>query len=153
VVVVVVLAVVVFFFLLLFFFVVVVASVVVVPAVVVVPTLSSFSFGRGGIPSWEGMGGMPPPFSTQQRMLALPQSTFSRTWSQIREAMEWMHFPGQSDTVAVLVTEPRKPDKKLLKPPEGLGLGLLGGGILSSISTATPTASRHAHPTHNILIL
>jgi len=146
VVVVVVAVVVVFFFLFLLFLVVVVVSVVVVLGVVVVlVSLSAFSLGRGGIPS-SGSGGIPrtppPPFSTQHLMLGVGQSTFSRTWSQIREAMAWMHLPGQLSTVAVLVTDPRKPDRKLLNPPWGLGLGLEGGGSLSSTSMAWAAAQR-----------
>jgi len=89
-----------------------------------------------------------PPFSTQHLMFGVGQSTFSSTWSQMREAMAWMHFPGQLSTVAVLVTEPRKPDRKLLNPPCGLGLGLEGGGNLSSTSMASAWTTTQANIAH-----
>ena len=48
-------------------------------------------------------------FSTQHLMLEAGHETSVTTSSHIREAMAWIHFPGQPSAVAVLVTEPRKP--------------------------------------------
>ena len=43
-------------------------------------------------------------------MLAEGQVTSSTTPSQSKAAKEWMHFPGQLSTSAVLVTDPNKPE-------------------------------------------
>jgi len=100
-------------------------------------TSSSFSFGRGGISSPRssassrptfslggGLGLEELDFSTQHLMLEAGHETSVTTSSHIREAMAWIHFPGQPSAVAVLVTEPRKPERKdpKLDPLPGLGL-------------------------------
>ena len=48
--------------------------------------------------------------STQHFMLAEGQVTSSTTPSHSNAAKEWMHFPGQLSTSAVLVTDPNKPE-------------------------------------------
>ena len=84
----------------------------------------SSAFGRGGISSPRSRASSKPTFSlgggfgleevdfsTQHRMLEAGQETSVMTSSHMREAMAWIHLPGQPSAVAVLVTEPRKPDK------------------------------------------
>ena len=51
-------------------------------------------------------------FSTQHLMLEAGQVISWMTSSHMREAMAWIHFPGQPSAVAVLVTDPRKPGKE-----------------------------------------
>jgi len=113
----------------------------------------------------ESLGGAWPalvPFSTQQRMLEVGHWTSSSTVSHIRLASAWMHLPGHEDTLAVFVTEPRRPDRKELKPALLLGLlwGLEGGGssalsVLSLVSSSTSTAAtKAASPTtkHHLIV-
>jgi len=63
-------------------------------------------------------------------MLAWGHWTSFLTSSHINDASECTHRPGQSSTLAVLVTDPSKPVKNDEKPADGLGLSR-GGGISS----------------------
>ena len=58
--------------------------------------------------SWLGLGLLG--LSTQQRSDLLGQLAFSRTSSQMRLAMAWMHLPGQVSESAVWVMVPRRPE-------------------------------------------
>ena len=64
---------------------------------------------RPGIEESLGLGGIPPLFSTQQRMLEEGHCTSSSTESHMRLARAWIHLPGQASTWAVLVTDPSRP--------------------------------------------
>lgn len=92
-----------------------------------------FTFSRGG-----GFAFWAADFSTQHLMFEAGHWMFSRTLSHMSEARAWMHLPGHPSALAVLVTEPRKPERNEPKLELLPGLGLRLGGGRSPSSARSP---------------